>query len=512
MEKKGEGKKKAEEKRKYCDEEHIREAVAYCIVCEAYVCETCQVDKHCNHEVTLLEAVCLKKYSECKNAVYEVKMALKQYEKLLESCSVDETLTSITSKVASKYDELIEKLVALKEKKMKEVLEDPEIQANLHERKARLEESLLNLRTIQDNMQKLMAQVEDDFTNKRNIILFEQNLETQISVLRKQLQEWKTSSSSSPLKLQELAADIHIELRAKDHKLNSLVKIWRRSRPMPQMVYDYDNEHNKLLLFNMELKTTQVIEFGLQFHIPFHHSSVLLGSKLYFSGGDDDGYRKDCFAVSIAKGSVKKLSDINVERRNHAMAAFHIVRTLYIAGGYNKTATVLNSVEKYEVSKGTWVQIAPLIEKRQWPTLCQFNCSLLYCFAGSTLDTIERLDISNEEQGWALVPLTKKPDNWVGRSACAAIQCSTSGILVFGGCAKKDVDDVFIFDPQTRALEKLGPMPMPSLYCQDSPVVSGTYIGVIGWRNQHLYIFDMLKGQWTLVKPEAYRPADFEAN
>ena len=288
-----------------------------------------------------------------------------------------------------------------------------------------------------------------------------------------------------------------------------LAKIKSVSRPGPQFIYDFSNESNKLLLFDMQKQTSQVLNLAPQIHIPYHYSSTLLGSKVYFAGGDDDGYRKESFAISIKKRDIKQLSDLHVERRNHTLAAFHVSKIVYSIGGYNKAQGVLNVAEKYAVSDGQWRVIAPLKEKRQWPGLCPFNNVFLYCFAGSELGSIERLDTLNEEKGWEFVMIAGKAEGWCARAACAAIQINPNEILVFGGCVKKDVDDAYVFDPETRNFARKTKLPAPSLFCQMTPVISGPLLGIIGWRNETVYVYNIQKDEWCLIPADKYLPEEF---
>ncbi len=502
---------KQEKERKYCNFAHIQNASAYCTVCGSYVCETCQIENHFNHDMIQLEVECLKKYSEYKKIVYDTQVTLKQYEKMAEGQSVDEVLNGITAKVASKFDELIEKILAYKEKLIKQLLDNPEVQQAIDEKKNKQDEAVQTLCGIQTEAQNLMEKVHGDLTDKHYIILYERDSLTEIGTLRKRLQEWKSRASANPLKIQQLGSDIAVEMKPSEGKLGALVKIRNYSRPPMQLLYDFNNENSKLLLFDLQKKASQTISLGLDSQIPFHFSAAMLGSKIYFVGGDDNGYRKDCYAVSYTKKTVKKLNDLNVERRNHALVALHISRVLYTAGGYNKDKGYLASVEKYVVAEGKWREIAPLPQKREWVSLCQYNSRYIYSFAGSGQEAVDRLDVNCEEKGWESVTITKASDGWGPRSACASIQISPMEILVFGGCAKKDVDDVFVFYPETRTFERRKNMPAPSLFCQMGPVIAGPLVGIMGWRNELVYIYNTVMNEWTTIDQDKYTPPDFDS-
>ena len=249
---------------------------------------------------------------------------------------------------------------------------------------------------------------------------------------------------------------------------------------------------------------------GSHYHIPFHYNSNILDSKIYFAGYDNNGYRKDCKAISKTKNYIQKQIDLNVDRRNHGLIALHIVRIIYCVGGYNKRDGVLKSVERYNFSNPYWIRIAPLNERRQWTGVCQFNNKHVYCFGGSNLASIERLDILNEDNGWELTTLTSNEGGWIGRSACAAIQIDPCKILIFGGCSRRDLDDSMLFCPATGSMEKCAKLPCSSLFCQLSPAISNQHVGIIGWRNENIYLYNIQKNSWDCIEQTVYSLPDFE--
>ena len=498
--------KGAKKERNYCSVEHTQSMIAYCIPCRCYICENCQAEVHFEHDLQHLEAECLKIFSEYKKVQYETQEIAKQYKLQ----SIDKVVSNLKAQISTKFDELITQLIGLKEQRIKELLNSEELKSTINDSIGHDEHSLVVLRKIQIDAEKLMEQIKSDFDNRRYITLFERNVSAELGQIRKRIQEWKEMISHS--KIGELGTDISVNMNRLEHKLSSLIGISFVSRPSPQFIYSFDNENNKLLLYDMQKRTTQIICFGSHFHIPFHYSSAILDTKIFFAGGDDDGYRKDCYALSFTKKYVQKLVDLNTERRNHTLVALHIVRTMYCVGGYNKKQGALSSVEKYDFANPRWICIASLIEKRQWPGVCQFNNKLIFCFGGSNLSSIERLDIINEDRGWELVTIKHNSGGWFGRSACVAIQLNPSQILIFGGCAKRDLDEAVLYTPNTETIANSACLPSPSLFCQLSPAISSKYVGIIGWRNENVYMYSTKSNRWVCIEPAVYCPPDFEHN
>jgi len=488
-------------KHDYCSIEHIQNIIAYCVTCQNYICETCQFEAHAEHEHKMLEAECLKIFSEAKKVQYETQAISKQYK----ARSIDAVIENLRNQISEKFDEIISQLHGLKEKRIKELINSEEVKNSINSSLLQDEYSLVMLREIQIDSEKLMEQIKSDFDNRRYISLFERNFSQELTLIRKRLEDWKKIMLNSPK-----PANIVINMQNIERKLCSLIGISYVSRPSPQFVYTFDNENNKLLLYDMQKRTTQIMDFGTHFHIPFHYSSAILDNKIYFAGGDDDGYRKDCYELSITKKYIQKLYDLNIERRNHGLCALNIARILYCVGGYNKRHGTLNSVEKYEFSRPRWVIVSSLNEKRQWPGVCQFNNRLIYAFGGSNSNSIEKLDILNEELGWQIVILNENKDYvWTGRFACAAVQVGVEEILIFGGCEQTDLDSAVLYNPVKEIIVKSDNLPIPSLFCQFSPAITPQHVGIIGWRNEEMYLYSIKKHKWETIEQDAYCPSDF---
>jgi len=490
-----------EQERTYCSIEHTQSIVAYCASCDSYICDNCQ-EPHIYHEVQHLEAECLKIFCKYKKLQYETDAIAKEYES--HSASYSKVLKE---KLSNNFDRLITELIGIKEKRIKELVDSEEVQAAMKEFQSNAQIHI-NLQSIQADVEKLLKQIKSDFDNRRYIHLFERNVARELEQIRKRVKEWKELVAKSR---KDFVDDIKVNMINIEKKLSSLINISYVSRPSPQFVYNFDNVTNKLLLYDMRNRTTQIISFGSHFHIPFHYSSAILDTKIYFAGGDDDGYRKDCYALSFTKRYVQKLMDLNIERRNHGLIALHIARMLYCVGGYNKRDGVLKSVERYNFANGRWIQVAPLNEGRQWAGVCQFNNEDIYCFGGSNLDSIERLNILNEEAGWELIKVADNKGGWTARSACAAIQIDPCRILIFGGCARHDLDDAMVYYPTTKTTKHCAKLPLPSLFCQLSPVISNQYVGIIGWRNEDIYLYNMQRDTWDCIEQTVYSLPDFEA-
>lgn len=501
-------KKAIAKERSYCNFDHIQSVSAYCNACASYICEDCQIASHFNHDMVNLEFECFKKFSEYKSTAYNVKVMLKQYDKALSGQSIDESLSSLTSKVNSLFNELIESILAYKEKVLKELFESKEVQDAIKERSDSINVNMQILQQISADAESLLASIQEELNNKRHILIHERDAETELKPLQDRLREWKQKSATNPLKIQDLEQDLCIDCRPSDAKLKNFVNLSYRSHPSQQSLYKLNEYTNMLLLHNFVSRNSSLVKIDTTLHVPYHYSSAVLGSRIYFVGGDDDGYRKDCYAVPLDYGVLLWLEDLHTERRGHAVVPFHAQQLLFAVGGYNKTQGILDSVERYDPEADQWTDFPPMLNKRQWPGACQFNSQYLYCFGAFKVDVIERIDIT-EGKSWEAVALAKKPEEWRAFSACVAIQVSPNEVLIMGGCHEKDSDRVFMYNHKAKTLAAKTTMPVPSLFCQAIPVVSGSRIAVIGWRNEILYIYDTAADKWTLVDPAEYQVPEF---
>ena len=502
-----ENNRKINTRREYCNIEHIKDIIAYCNECNNYVCEDCQIASHFNHNMINLESECFKKFSEYKNIAYSIKIMLKQYDKVLSEQSIDESLSSLTSKINNLFNELVNNILAYKEKILKELFESKDIQDIIKERMDAINGSMQVLQELNNDAQNLLKSIQEEFENRRYILIYERNLKEQLKPLQDRLDEWKRLSSMNPLRLQELEQDLCIDTNPSETKLKEFINLTHLSRPHPQSVYMLNEFSNMLLLHNISTGSSSILKINSELRIPFHYSSAILNNKIYFVGGDDDGYRKDCYAVPLEYPVLLVLEDLHVERRGHTVVPFHLKGLLFAVGGYNKTQQALNSVERYDSDEDIWTLMPPMLIKRQWPGACQFNNKLLYCFGGYQTNAIECFDIIKKT--WELIELTKKHEDWTGYSACAVIQISPNEILIMGGCNVKDLDKVFVYNHKAKTLVPKSQMPVPSLFSQKVPIVSDSKIGIIGLRNEILYIYETTKDKWTLVDPADYQTTEF---
>ena len=220
--------------RKYCNTEHIQNTSAYCNVCMSYVCEECQIESHFNHDMINLESESLKKLSDYKKIAYSIKMTLKQYQKVVENQSIDESLSSITGKIEQSFNLLIEQIMSFKEKLLKEILESKEINEAINEVKIRTVENMESLKELDTDAQNLLAKIQEEFNNHRYILIYEREHTNEAKPLQERLEEWKLKSATNPMKLQDFENDIYIDTEKITEELNSFVKLRHRSKPSPQ--------------------------------------------------------------------------------------------------------------------------------------------------------------------------------------------------------------------------------------------------------------------------------------
>ncbi len=166
---------------------------------------------------------------------------------------------------------------------------------------------------------------------------------------------------------------------------------------------------------------------------------------VYLVGGNcgkwDSKHLNTTFAFYLAGGVSSSGSSLVPKASMMHARAWHGLVTLqdqyvYAIGGYNDSASTLNSCERYIIEKDKWIKV-PSLKKRRWGlSATLFNNQTIYAFFGvdgKTLSMdIEALDCMNEDSGWILAYNPDKHSPYF-RRCHASFQSSNTEILIFGG-------------------------------------------------------------------------------
>ena len=493
--------------KKYCNERHIQSIISYCKTCRVYICETCQMEEHFAHEIEFLEVEASRIVSEYQKLYYEARTKLKQCEYLLANKSKDEILSNLSSRVSKTFDELITKIIEMKERKIKELMGSNEVQKYLLEYEKIEEHKLLVVKEIEIDAAKMFQQAKEGVEKKNFIQIFELNSGEEIADYRGRLAKEDTNPTHELLSLQDNLKSMEIRV-----DMNYLQDIYNKIDiifPLTEAKYSYyfDNECNQLILFNMEskkFKQTGIMSDKIQ--IPYHFSSYLLGSDIYFIGGDDDGYRADASKLSLDTWKLTELPQIPGPRRNCGLSALSN-QLLFVIGGFCNPEGLLGDCQMLDIHYNKWYPLPTLNVPRQYPGSCVFNKSIIFVF-GDGEGTIERLNFGHSfnmlpllpQLAWDIVTLTPPLPSWTDtpRSGPGVVQLSDTQIMLFGGCRKLDFKDVYIYNVDSGELREWVELPEGGLFYQHSVVKGLQYLSSVDYRRKRFYCYDIYGKVWTI--------------
>jgi N-acetylneuraminic acid mutarotase len=129
-------------------------------------------------------------------------------------------------------------------------------------------------------------------------------------------------------------------------------------------------------------------------------------------------------------------------------------RAIYVAGGSDETMT-LNSVERFDVTSGTWDPITPLSSKRTDVALAGSPDGKLYAVGGTDdsviLTSVERFDsVTNR---W-----TKLADMTTKRQCAGAVVADNKLFVVGGHDGVSPISTVEMYDPLQNRWKKMAEM------------------------------------------------------
>lgn len=184
--------------------------------------------------------------------------------------------------------------------------------------------------------------------------------------------------------------------------------------------------------------------------------------------------------------------------------AARIGNHVYVAGGLltGPAISATASVERYDVTTGTWTFVAPLPAPRDHHGMCAQN-GLVYAIGGYAGDFAAKSEVwSYSPAANAWTPRAPLPE---ARGGCWAV-AHGSRIYVFGGVSSAGavVATTFVYDPVTNTWSSGLDMPTAREHLNAEPL--GAFIHVIGGRgpggsttaNER---YDPLADQWLPLAP-----------
>lgn len=167
---------------------------------------------------------------------------------------------------------------------------------------------------------------------------------------------------------------------------------------------EYQKQHN----LDKQLK------YGRTIYVPYDRVIVISGNDVQKSNTTPV---TDVFQFHLGTSEVEKLPPISQGRTSFAAHYDFLDKFIYIIGGCNEKDTMISACEKFDIFNHKWHSMPEMNKPRGNPgTFITNDRRYLYAFQGfvnqnnpdmplrvkhsEALDTIERLDLTQESLGW----------------------------------------------------------------------------------------------------------------
>ena len=219
-----------------------------------------------------------------------------------------------------------------------------------------------------------------------------------------------------------------------------------------------------MVKFSLNLKKNP---FGYT-KFPIGCRSVLIGDKLYISGGRDEYSEYPNVLIFDRKSqNLKRIVDMRIPRAYHTMIYSEIFNTILVVGGEREP-----SVEIYDPVTHRWQLLPDLnIPRANSIFYCDSPRGILYTMFGNEesildnkySDVIEFLDLKNIEDGWNILDYKNKSEIDL-KSLMNIYPLNSDLILLYGGVVFRGSNrSVCIFNIEKSEITKIDQKIMDSL-------------------------------------------------
>ena len=226
----------------------------------------------------------------------------------------------------------------------------------------------------------------------------------------------------------------------------------------------YEKKNNKMTRIPIKLTKNP---FGYT-KFPIGCRSLLIGDKLYISGGrDETNEYANVLIYERKRNKIRRIMDMNESRSYHTMIYTDVFQTIMIFGGENKS-----SVEIFDPLINRWVNL-PSLNIPRANSIFYFDKprGIIYSMFGiegnivdgNYSDNIEFLDLQNIKDGWNVLDYVNKSENDL-RSLMNIYPLNSDLILLYGGVTfRGNSKTVCIFNIAKSEINKIQPMLLENL-------------------------------------------------
>ena len=220
----------------------------------------------------------------------------------------------------------------------------------------------------------------------------------------------------------------------------------------------YSKKNNKLL--RIPLKLTKNPYGYLKF--PLGCRSLLLGDRLYISGGKDENYEYPIVLIYDKKNKkLKRITDLNISRSYHTMIYNDVFESIMVFGGENN-----NTVEIFDPLINRWLILPNLnVPRANLNFYFDKPRGILYTLfgiegniiEGNYSDIIEFLDLKNIKDGWNILDYSNKSQVDL-KSLMSIYPINNDLILFYGGITfRGNTKSICVFNISKSEVNKIHP-------------------------------------------------------
>jgi hypothetical protein len=226
----------------------------------------------------------------------------------------------------------------------------------------------------------------------------------------------------------------------------------------------YEKKNNKMLRIPVKLTRNP---FGYT-KFPIGCRSLLIGDKLYISGGrDETNEYANVLIYERKKNKIRRIMDMKEPRSYHTMIYTDVFETIIVFGGENKL-----TVEIFDPLINRWLNL-PSLNIPRANSIFYFDKprGIIYSMFGiegnivdgNYSDNIEFLDLQNIKDGWNVLDYVNKSENDL-RSLMNIYPLNNDLILLYGGVSfRGNSKSVCVFNIAKSEINKIQPSLLESL-------------------------------------------------
>ena len=295
-----------------------------------------------------------------------------------------------------------------------------------------------------------LALLKTKYNNKEEITLNNDILQKYFSFLCLECYEKNFKQDSK--ELQSSHADLRIK---KNEDEEDSPKDYGKAIENTNIIMFYDRKNRQITKTIVELTRNP---FGYT-KFPIGCRSLLIGDKLYISGGEDETQiYKNVLIYDRITNKIKRIIDLNDARAYHTMIYCDVFETLMVIGGEN-----CSSVEIFDPVINRWLNL-PNLNSPRANIIFQFDKprGIMYSFFGNIglitdsnySKDIEYLDLKDIKKGWVKLNYENKSEIDF-KTYLNIVEINNDLILIYGGLASRGCNrEISVLNKEKKLITK----------------------------------------------------------